>query len=86
MVRTLKATALVLAAMAAASAADAQTSRRIKDLRDQQFRDSAAATEQRNQQARSTADSQQEVLAYKVRKAKRMELKQKCQLAGLSNC
>jgi hypothetical protein len=76
----------LLGAIAAMSAAHAQSSQRDLELREQQLQNSAAGAQQRTQQIQTTTARQQQLLGYQVRRAKRTNLKQKCQLAGLSNC
>jgi hypothetical protein len=66
--------------------AHAETAFERQQRLDKTFDDSAKAAEDRSQQLRNTAQSQQDRILYQARRAKRQQLKLQCQMAGQSNC
>jgi hypothetical protein len=77
----------LLAVMAGTSAGHAgPPSSAVLEQREQALQQSADGVDQRDKQAKTTADRQKQLLEYQVRKSQRTNQKLQCQSAGLPNC
>ncbi len=81
-----KAIGLGLLAVLAGTTASEAGSTRTELQRQQILQNGEKAQDQRDDQMKDTANKQQQLLDYQIRKSKRTARKIQCQTAGLSNC